>query len=277
MPELPEVETTRRGITPYLTQQSLAAAEVRQAKLRYPVPETLLQQLCGDQLHAISRRSKYLLLDFTQHTLIVHLGMSGSLRVLTQEEAWRQHDHWQLTFANHVQLRYNDPRRFGFMVSSSSNQTHPLIQHLGVEPLSDHFTVDYLLAETRQRKIPIKSLIMNAKVVVGIGNIYASEALFAANIHPLRPANTLNATEVARLHQSIQHILQRAIEQGGTTLKDFINPAGQPGYFAQQLNVYGKTNHHCLQCNTRIEKTIIAGRSSFFCPQCQPEDNKQAH
>lgn len=270
MPELPEVETTRRGITPHLSQKTLTHVDVRQPKLRYQVPESALQQLIGQDIQAISRRSKYLLLDFASHTLIIHLGMSGSLRIVTNAEEWRKHDHWQLTFNNNIQLRYNDPRRFGFMVACASCTTHPLIVNLGVEPLSDAFTTDYLFAETSKRRIAIKSLIMNAKVVVGIGNIYASESLFAANIHPLRPANTLSVAEVDKLRQEIQRILQLAIQQGGTTLKDFINPEGQPGYFAQQLAVYGKSNDACPSCDTPIEKTVIAGRSSFFCPLCQP-------
>lgn len=274
MPELPEVETTCRGIRPHIQQQPLTAISVRQPKLRYPVPEATLAELQGQTLLNVSRRSKYILLDFSSQRLIVHLGMSGSLRIVTEDSSdnadWRKHDHWQLTFNRQVQLRYHDPRRFGFMVSSAPHAVHPFLAKLGVEPLSDDFTVAYLFTATRHKRTAIKQLIMNASVVVGVGNIYASESLFSAGIHPLRPAGSLSEPEAAKLHNAIQQIIRTAIEQGGTTLKDFVNPQGQPGYFAQQLAVYGKTGDTCLTCQQPIHKQVIAGRSSFFCPNCQP-------
>lgn len=269
MPELPEVETTRRGITPHLDQQTLTQVMVRQAKLRYPVPVELISSLVGQTLASIKRRAKYLLLNFNQHTLIIHLGMSGSLRILDSNTEWRKHDHWQLDFGS-VALRYHDPRRFGFLIASEDVAHYALIAKLGPEPLSHRFTPDYLQAQLAKRKSPIKTCLMNNEIVVGIGNIYACESLFLAGIHPQTPSNQVTVTQISKLHAHIQATLTRAIEQGGSTLRDFVNPDGQPGYFAQTLFVYGRAEDGCNHCQTPIENLRIGQRSSYFCPQCQP-------
>jgi formamidopyrimidine-DNA glycosylase len=269
MPELPEVETTRRGILPHLSRKTLTAIDVRQPKLRYPIDQPSLLSLVGESLIGINRRAKYLLLHFAHQTLIIHLGMSGSLRLVEPNSEWRKHDHWQLTFGEKA-LRYHDPRRFGFLLISESPQTHALISKLGVEPLSSEFNASYLFALCQRKRTPIKTLIMNQQIVVGIGNIYACEALFQAGIHPQQIANQLTITEIEKLSQAIVDQLTRAIRQGGSTLKDFINPDGNPGYFAQTLAVYGRAGKACPRCTTLIENIPIAGRSSFFCPKCQP-------
>lgn len=269
MPELPEVETTRRGIAPHLDQQILTDVTVRHAKLRYPIPIEDITSLIGQPLKSIERRAKYLLLTFSKLTLIIHLGMSGSLRIASPDTSWRKHDHWQLDFGQ-VSLRYHDPRRFGFLIATACAHQHSLITKLGPEPLGDTFSTDYLQKQLRKRKSPIKTSLMNNEVVVGIGNIYACESLFLAGVHPLTPSLELTFNQILGLHTHIQATLSRAIAQGGSTLRDFLNPDGQPGYFAQTLNVYGRAELPCPQCDTPIENLRIGGRSSYYCPQCQP-------
>ncbi len=269
MPELPEVETTRRGIAPHIDQQMLTHAIIRQAKLRYPIPVAQVNSLIGQALVSVERRAKYLLLKFNTSTLIIHLGMSGSLRIVSTEAEWRKHDHWQLEFGS-VWLRYHDPRRFGFLIVTDSLITHPLIDKLGPEPLSEAFSTHYFESQLANRKSPIKTSLMNNEIIVGIGNIYACESLFLAGIHPLTPSHQLTSHHINQLHKHIQATLTRAIEQGGSTLRDFVNPDGQPGYFAQTLNVYGRAKQPCHCCGTPIEKLAIAQRSSYYCPQCQP-------
>lgn len=269
MPELPEVETTKRGILPHLSGKSLTQIDVRVPKLRYPIPLDTLNTLINHPLIAINRRAKYLLLHFESLSLIIHLGMSGSLRILPPDTPWRKHDHWQLTF-DHIALRYHDPRRFGFLLTSDKPEEHSLLNTLGPEPLSDAFSATYLYNLLSKRKSPIKSCLMDNKVVVGVGNIYACESLFLAAIAPNRPANTLKKSDVTRLHQYIVDTLKKAILQGGSTLKDFVNPNGSPGYFAQTLHVYGREGLPCPRCkSTKIENIKIGGRSSFYCPHCQ--------
>ncbi|MCH9742047.1 MAG: bifunctional DNA-formamidopyrimidine glycosylase/DNA-(apurinic or apyrimidinic site) lyase [Proteobacteria bacterium] len=268
MPELPEVETTCRGIAPHILGKTLTQVSVMQPKLRYPVPETALTAYTNTRLLNVARRAKYLLFTFEQGTLLVHLGMSGSLRITDPTSEWRKHDHWQLSFS-HLALRYHDPRKFGFLLTNPPSETHPLLAHLGVEPLSDDFTPHYLYEKLNARKVAIKTALMRSDIVVGIGNIYACESLFLARIHPQKIANTLTFVEVEKLHQHIQQTLERAISQGGSTLKDFVNPDGQPGYFAQTLQVYGRTEQACYTCGTPIQNIKLTGRSSFFCPRCQ--------
>ncbi len=270
MPELPEVETTRRGITPHISNKTLRQVKVTQPKLRYPVPVDQLNSLIGSPLLAINRRAKYLLLHFEPTTLIIHLGMSGSLRITASDSEWRKHDHWQLVFDG-VALRYHDPRRFGFLITSNQPENHPLISKLGAEPLGTGFSLEAFKQALNKRKTPIKTTIMDNTLVVGIGNIYACESLFLAGIHPERPANNLSGDEIARLHQAIISILHQAISQGGSTLRDFVNPDGNPGYFAQTLSVYGRTGQACPSCKTAIEVIKQAGRSTFFCPSCQAQ------
>jgi formamidopyrimidine-DNA glycosylase len=269
MPELPEVETTRRGILPFITGKTLTGVSVSQPKLRYPVPEAALTALIGQTVIAVNRRAKYLLIHFAHTSIIIHLGMSGSLRLITPNSDWRLHDHWQLCFGDQT-LRYHDPRRFGFILVSDTPKQHPLLSKLAPEPLGDDFTPDYLYQLCQRRRSPIKSLIMNNHNVVGVGNIYACESLFLARLHPLRIANTLSLAECQNLHRAIVDVLTRAIKEGGSTLRDFINPNGQPGYFAQTLHVYGREGKACPRCQTAIANLKQAGRSSFYCPSCQP-------
>lgn len=268
MPELPEVETTCRGIAPHILGKTLTQVNVTQPKLRYPIPVTTLATYVDTPLINVTRRAKYLLLAFEKGTLLIHLGMSGSLRIIDTTSEWRKHDHWQLSFSK-LALRYHDPRRFGFLLITPPSETHALLHNLGAEPLSPDFTANYLYEKLQAKKVAIKAALMSNQIVVGIGNIYACESLFLAKIHPQQPANTLTITEVEKLHQHIQQTLERAIRQGGSTLKDFINPNGQPGYFAQTLQVYGRTQQPCYTCGTPIHNIKLTGRSSFFCPQCQ--------
>ena len=269
MPELPEVETSRRGISPHIVGKTLQALIVRQAKLRWPVPENLNQLISGKSLKTISRRGKYLLLDFGNGFLIIHLGMSGSLRITTQDIHPNKHDHIDWIFADGTVLRFNDPRKFGAVLWTTQPEQHVLLSKLGPEPLSDDLNAAYLLKAASQRRIPIKTFIMNSHVVVGVGNIYASESLFWAGIHPTRGAGEVSLDEFEKLVLSIQKVLSRSIEQGGTTLRDYVNPEGKPGYFQQTLQVYGRRHEACRKCSTPIEHIKIAQRASYYCPGCQ--------
>lgn len=271
MPELPEVETTRRGISPYCEQQQICALTVRQAQLRWPIPADLAQKLVGQSIERIERRGKYLLFILPNGTLLVHLGMSGSLRVMLTAESAGKHDHVDIVLASGATLRYHDPRRFGAVLwTSEPISQHKLLVKLGPEPLSERFTADYLLERCRNRRTPIKSFIMDSHVVVGVGNIYANEALFLSGIHPQRLAGTLSTSEAEELVLQIRQILAKAITQGGTTLRDFVGGDGKPGYFAQQLNVYGKSGQNCVQCSNQLQEIRQNNRSTVFCPQCQP-------
>ncbi|AEG31067.1 bifunctional DNA-formamidopyrimidine glycosylase/DNA-(apurinic or apyrimidinic site) lyase [Thiomicrospira cyclica] len=271
MPELPEVETTLRGIAPSLTGQTVAALQVHQGRLRWPVPTELTEKLALQPLLHLRRRAKYLLLDFPTGTLIIHLGMSGSLRILPVDTPRKKHDHIDLITTQGQTLRYHDPRRFGaWLWTEDTAENHPLLNHLGPEPLDDAFDANWLLQQAKNRKIPLKTLIMDNKVVVGVGNIYANESLFLAGLHPNMAAKDLNSTQAERWVMIIKQVLAKAIEQGGTTLRDFYNADGQAGYFKQHLYVYGRTGLACQVCGTRLEKMIIQQRASVFCPQCQP-------
>lgn len=269
MPELPEVETSRRGISPHIVGKSLTRLLVRQAKLRWPVPDNLEQRLAGKILLDVSRRGKYLLLNFDDDYLLVHLGMSGSLRITSPAELPGKHDHVDWVFNDDTVLRFNDPRKFGAVLSTTKPAEHPLLAVLGPEPLSADFSATYLQQRSQNRRVPIKSLIMDSHIVVGVGNIYASESLFGAGIHPLRSAGDITLTECQRLVDSIQSVLSKSIQQGGTTLRDFTNAEGKPGYFQQTLQVYGRRNQPCRLCATPIEHLKIGQRASYFCPVCQ--------
>lgn len=274
MPELPEVETTRRGIAPHIEQQRVQRVHIHNGKLRWPVPSELPTLLEGQVLNRIERRAKYLLFHFDNGTVIGHLGMSGSMRIVCQEaisdEPLRTHDHIEWVFENGTRLRYHDPRRFGCMLWTATNpEEHKLIQPLGPEPLSDAFTAEHLHTLSRTRKVAIKPFIMNAHIVVGVGNIYASEALFEAGIRPTKAANRVTLKQYERLVAAIKIILARSIEQGGTTLRDFVNGNGEPGYFAQQLNVYGRKGESCTTCQDNIKQIVQAQRASYYCPSCQ--------
>ncbi|MDO4435425.1 MAG: bifunctional DNA-formamidopyrimidine glycosylase/DNA-(apurinic or apyrimidinic site) lyase [Cardiobacteriaceae bacterium] len=270
MPELPEVETTLRGIAPYLEGQKIRALSVRQPKLRFPVPPQLAENICGKSILSCQRRAKYLLLHLSTGSVIIHLGMSGSLRLFQSAlpEAGK-HDHLDLHLENGTTLRFHDPRRFGAWLWQEKGKVHSVFKQLGKEPLDADFTPHYLHQSLSRRTIPIKSALMDNKIVVGIGNIYANEALFRSFIHPNRPAKTLTLTECHTLIATIRAVLLRAIEVGGSTLRDFVDSHGNSGYFQQEYAVYGREGLACKRCQQTIERVLMAGRSTFFCPHCQ--------
>ena len=270
MPELPEVETSCRGIRPHLVGRTLVRCDVRQPKLRWPVsPE--LQQLQQVKLLQVQRRAKYVLIASEAGWLLLHLGMSGRLRVVPADTPLQKHDHVDLVLDNQQVLRFNDARRFGAVLwLGELGPAHPLLANLGPEPLTDDFNADYLSAQLGKRSSAIKPTLMNNALVVGVGNIYANEALFMVGINPQTRCQQLSATQVALLCAAIKQVLRQAIEQGGTTLKDFTQVDGKPGYFAQQLMVYGRADKTCLKCQTPIVKITQGQRSSFYCPTCQP-------
>ncbi len=270
MPELPEVEVTKRGIAPSLVGNKITQVIVRQPKLRWPVPEALYQ-MQGLKVLEVTRRAKYLLIHTEKGTALVHLGMSGSMRVLDASAPLAKHDHVELVLETGKSVRYNDPRRFGAWLWQDTNQSHQVLARLGPEPLTLAFSADSLFAITQKKRQCIKQIIMDNAVVVGVGNIYANESLFLAHIHPKRPANTLTQEEVALLVEVIKKVLAKAIEQGGTTLKDFSQADGKPGYFAQALLVYGRVGLPCFTCGIPLEKVVIGQRNTVYCPHCQPE------
>lgn len=270
MPELPEVETIRRGLVPRLEGHTLSGALCRVAGLRQPLPAGLNDLLAGQRLHAVERRAKYLLLRCDNGTLILHLGMSGYLRVVDGELPPGKHDHLDLLFSDGQALRFNDARRFGLLLWTTDDpQHHPLLSGLGPEPLGADFTGDYLHERARGRTASIKTLIMDQRIVVGVGNIYASEALFLAGIHPARAAGRISRERYRRLVDVIRSVLGEAIAAGGTTIRDFSDSDGKPGYFALSLRVYGREGEACPRCGGKIRQERIGGRSSFFCPLCQ--------
>jgi formamidopyrimidine-DNA glycosylase len=270
MPELPEVETTRRGISPHIEYKTISDVIVRHTQLRWPVPEDLAIKLTHQQIIRVKRRAKYLLLSTDSGTLIIHLGMSGSLRILKTPKAAQKHDHIDIVFADKTILRFNDPRRFGAVLWHEGEiLTHQLLARLGPEPLSNSFCGEHLYHLSRQRKSTIKSFIMDGHIVVGVGNIYANEALFIAGIHPARQAGRVSLQRYQHLAEAIKQVLQRAIEMGGTTLRDFVNEQGQPGYFQQTLLAYGRAGEPCRQCLTPLKLLKIAQRASYYCPHCQ--------
>ncbi|CBL44110.1 Formamidopyrimidine-DNA glycolase [gamma proteobacterium HdN1] len=269
MPELPEVETTRRGILPHIQGLRVQQVIVRQPKLRWPVSPELVQ-LAGEPLRDIARRGKYLLFSFDRGIVLAHLGMSGSLRILESEKPADAHDHLDWVFENGITLRYHDPRRFGAWLWWDGESTgHPLLESLGPEPLEPDFTAQYLYRTSRGRKVPVKSFVMNSHVVVGVGNIYANEALFSAGISPLRAAGRISLERYQRLVESIRKILEDSIRQGGTTLRDFVGGDGKPGYFQQTLQVYGRAGAPCLKCGESLCEIRLGQRTTVFCKVCQ--------
>lgn len=269
MPELPEVETVRRGLAPHLIGKSLQGARVRQPRLRWAVPADLDQRLRGRRILDLARRGKYLLIQLDRGWLIVHLGMSGSLRLTPAAEPAGPHDHLDLLLEGGFALRLRDPRRFGAVLWSDAPLTHPLLARLGIEPLEPGFDGAWLYRASRNRRTPIKTLIMDAHLVVGVGNIYANEALFRAGIHPLCPAGKLSRPRCQRLAEAIQATLSAAIEAGGSSLRDFVDGHGNPGYFQQTYAVYGRAGEPCRQCGHPIRMTRLGGRATYFCPACQ--------
>jgi formamidopyrimidine-DNA glycosylase len=270
MPELPEVETVRRGITPILLNQCIKSITIRQPKLRYPIPSHLTKTLPGLHIHSIKRRSKYLLLETELGHLIIHLGMSGRIHTLDSQTPTVKHDHVDIHFTNGICLRYHDPRRFGMILWTPEDpKQHSLLCRLGPEPLTKKFDGDHLFKQSQKRHISVKQFIMDSKVVVGVGNIYASESLFQAGISPKKPANKISKLRYELLADHIKTVLKKAIKAGGTTLKDFSTVDGNPGYFQQELFVYGRDNQNCLNCENKIKKITQAQRSTFYCPNCQ--------
>ncbi|MEQ5113306.1 bifunctional DNA-formamidopyrimidine glycosylase/DNA-(apurinic or apyrimidinic site) lyase [Providencia vermicola] len=268
MPELPEVETSRRGIEPHLVGNTISYAVVRNSRLRWPVSEQI-KSLSDEIVLSVQRRAKYLLIELKKGWIIVHLGMSGSVRILTQELPEEKHDHVDLVMRDGKVLRYTDPRRFGAWLWCDDLENSSVLAHLGPEPLSDAFNPQYLYELSQKKKVAVKPWLMDNKVVVGVGNIYANEALFATKISPEKITNTLTLAEITELVKQIKLVLTRSIEQGGTTLKDFLQSDGKPGYFAQELFVYGKKGEPCSMCGAPIESIKQGQRSTFFCPQCQ--------
>lgn len=268
MPELPEVETTLRGISPYLQDHTITRIDVRQPKLRWPVEEDV-QALVGQRVLSLSRRSKYILVETDAGTAIWHLGMSGSLRLVEPTEAAAKHDHIDWHMSSGKVLRYHDPRRFGALLWVAPGETSSHLSHLGPEPLTDDFDEDHLFNRSRGKSQAVKTFIMDGKVVVGVGNIYANESLFLAGIRPQTPAGKISKARYRKLSAIIKQVLAAAIEQGGTTLRDFVGGDGKPGYFAQQLYVYGRAGESCKICQTKLKEIRQGQRATVYCPACQ--------
>jgi formamidopyrimidine-DNA glycosylase len=269
MPELPEVETTRRGLAPHVVGRTIARVEVREPRLRWPVSKELPRALTATRIDTLERRAKYLLFGTDAGTLLVHLGMSGSLRYLPSPPAPVAHDHIDIHFTNGGTLRFNDPRRFGSFMLTSTPAEHPLLKDLGPEPFDARFDADYLWRASRKRRVAIKPHLMNSHVVVGVGNIYASEALFRAGIHPRRTAGRIARERFEPLVSAVRDVLRDAIEEGGTTLRNFVGGDGKPGYFRGSLRVYERHGSPCVACGAVIERRVLGQRATYYCPRCQ--------
>lgn len=270
MPELPEVETTRRGIAPHLEGTRIEQLVVRERRLRWPLATGMEQSVAGARVMQVGRRAKYLLIGTDRGTGLLHLGMSGSLRVVPAALPAARHDHVDLVLDSGRCVRFNDPRRFGSLHWLEGDPAgHPLLAHLGPEPLGREFDGEWLYRAARGLRVAVKPFIMNARVVVGVGNIYASEALFQAGIHPRRPAGRISLARMQRLAAAIREVLAAAIDAGGTTLRDFTDSEGRPGYFRQHLRVYGRAGEPCPGCGAPIRQEVIGQRASYFCHACQ--------
>lgn len=269
MPELPEVETSRRGIEPWLVDTTISKVIVRNRRLRWPVARGIERKLEGLSISSVARRAKYLLINTSNGTAIMHLGMTGSVFIVDRGAPAGVHDHIDLELDSGKMLRFRDPRRFGSFFWSHKPLAHPLLEKLGPEPLGDEFDGEYLWRRSRGRKVSIKPFIMNAQIVVGVGNIYASEALFLAGINPKRAAGRIARHRYDVLANAIRDVLGRAIKAGGTTLRDFYGGDGEPGYFKQQLEVYDRGGEHCRCCNTVITAFVQGQRSTYYCKSCQ--------
>mgnify|MGYP000982707095 FL=1 len=274
MPELPEVETTLRGISPHIQGKKVADVVLRQTKLRWQVNPQLAELLAGQEVLICRRRAKYLIISFATGILLIHLGMSGSLRIFTDGDTRidhpDKHDHADIVFADGTVLRYHDPRKFGAILwYEGIAEHHPLLEKLGPEPLSDDFSADYLYQKLKTQKRAVKLALMDNAVVVGVGNIYANESLFKAGISPHRPADKIKKKECVVLVETVKAVLQRAIETGGSTLRDFVNSDGKSGYFQQEYTVYGRHNEPCVRCGGLVQKEVLGQRGTFYCPNCQ--------
>ena len=270
MPELPEVETSRRGIEPYILNKKVTEVIIRQKKLRWPIPSVMKQQLTGQKIQKVERRGKYILLTTEAGTVILHLGMSGSLRILNKSTSPEKHDHFDIVFNNNKVLRLRDPRRFGAVLWTKKDPLkHKLLSNLGPEPLESEFTAQYIFNSSRNRKVAIKTFLMNSHIVVGVGNIYANESLFTAGINPKCLAHKISLSRYEKLVAAVKDILKRSIDQGGTTLRDFTQQDGKPGYFQQTLLVYGQKDKACPNCGKAIKQITQTQRSTFYCTNCQ--------
>jgi formamidopyrimidine-DNA glycosylase len=270
LPELPEVETTRRGIRGALRGRRIAALVLREPRLRWRVDANLAAAVSGQRVRDVRRRAKYLIIDLDAGGLIVHLGMSGSLRVLDPATPLLPHDHYDLLLDSGRCLRFNDPRRFGSLHWCAGDPVlHPLLASLGPEPLTTKFSAEYLARRARGRRVAIKQLLMDQRVVVGVGNIYASEALFRAGVHPRRAAGRVSSARLAALVEGVRAVLDDAIRAGGTTLRDYVGADGEPGYFRQRLYVYERTGRPCRRCRTPVRHLVQGQRSTYYCPRCQ--------
>jgi formamidopyrimidine-DNA glycosylase len=269
VPELPEVETTRRGIAPHVEGRRIVAATLRRPDLRWPIPAAIRAELPGQRIASVQRRAKYLLLEAESGSAILHLGMSGMLRVLPAATPVQAHDHVDLALDSGRVLRLTDPRRFGALLWQPRGEIHELLRALGPEPLSDGFDGAYLFARSRGRSAPVKHFLMDQRIVVGVGNIYAAEALFRAGLHPARAAGRVAAARYNALALAVKEILAHAIRRGGTTLRDFLNPDGEPGYFEQELFVYGRAGEGCKVCGATLRAADWGQRATAYCPRCQ--------
>jgi len=269
MPELPEVETSKRGIAPWIEDQDVSNVVVRQQNLRWPVAAEIERLLPGQRIRSLSRRAKYLLIGTDAGTAMLHLGMSGSLRVIDIGTPAGVHDHVDIELASGKALRFRDPRRFGSLLWAEEPHEHPLLRNLGPEPLDDAFNGEYLRKTARGRRVSIKQFLMNGSVVVGVGNIYASESLFVAAIHPKRQAGRISLIRMESLADAVKMVLSNAIDAGGTTLRDYYDGDGEPGHFQQQLEVYGRDDEPCLRCQRLISAVVQGQRRTYYCKNCQ--------
>jgi len=270
MPELPEVETTVKGIKPWLENKTIKQINIYNASLRWMIPEDLPKKYLREKITSVKRRAKYILVHLESNaTIIIHLGMSGSLVINTKDKPLAKHDHFEMIMDDDTILRYNDPRRFGCILDTTDYIEHKLLKQLGPEPLTAEFTGKFLKAKAKNKTKAVKNFIMDGKVVVGVGNIYASEALFMAGINPNKSAGKVSQVKYDELVKTIKKVLSNAIESGGTTLNDFVNAEGKPGYFAQRLKVYGRTGEPCVNCAKPITQKTIGQRSTFYCTNCQ--------
>jgi formamidopyrimidine-DNA glycosylase len=270
MPELPEVETTVNGIKPWLENKKIKQINVYNSSLRWKIPDDLPKKYLSENIIKVSRRAKYILIHLeSKACIIIHLGMSGSLVVNTQDKPLAKHDHFEMILEDNTMLRYNDPRRFGCVLDTQDLADHKLLKHLGPEPLTDEFNGKLFKDKAKNKTLAVKNFIMDGKVVVGVGNIYASEALFMAGINPNKSVNKISLKKYQKLAEVIKVVLANAIKSGGTTLNDFVNADGKPGYFAQKLKVYGRTGEPCISCEKPITQKTIGQRSTFYCTQCQ--------
>jgi len=267
MPELPEVETTKNGLVKLLVSKTITKVEIRNPNLRWIVDQSIKSKITNQVIRSFSRRGKYILFNLNKGHLMIHLGMSGKINVVDMKQPLKKHDHFLLYFKNEV-MRYNDPRRFG-SIFFLENLNHKLLNSLGVEPLENSFHKNYLFENSRNKTQNVKAFIMDSKIIVGVGNIYACESLFKTGINPKTKANKISQQRYVNLSANIKEVLNKAIKAGGTTLQDFAKVDGKPGYFSQELSVYGREKENCYNCNGKIKRIIQNQRSTFYCPTCQ--------